>query len=132
MAETYDTLVPNVTDKITVKNSLFDDIKKSKIIETITKEIQKIPEHSKYRNDIELIKFSVNLAENMITEKKAGILKKEIVSNVFQKLFNLNPTEIKSLSDTIEFLKNNKKIKKIPIKRKYIYPFLRYLKKKLI
>ena len=132
MTETYDTLVPNVTDKITVKNSLFDDIKKSKIIETITKEIQKIPEHSKYRNDIELIKFSVNLAENMITEKKAGILKKEIVSTVFQKLFNLNPTEIKSLSDTIEFLKNNKKIKKISVYKRLLKPFGKYILKKLL
>jgi hypothetical protein len=74
----------------------------------------------------------VNLAENMITDKKAGILKKEIVSTVFQKLFNLNPTEIKSLSDTIEFLKNNKKIKKISVYKRLLKPFGKYILKKLL
>jgi hypothetical protein len=129
----YNNIVPNVSNSIVPKNSLFDDIKKSKCIEIIIEELRKIPDFSKYRSsNFEFIKFSVNMIENMIIDRKSGALKKEIILSAFQKLFNLTQPEQKQLSDTIEDLKKNKKIKKIPIKRKYIYPALRWLKKKLI
>ena len=123
--------LPDVSS-IVPKNSLFDDGVKATIIEYIVTEIKKIPEYSKYRISFELIKYAVNLVENLVTDRKSGALKKDIIQIVFQKVFNLNPNEMKLLSDTIEDLKNNKHIKKIRIKKKYVYPALRWLKKKLI
>ena len=123
--------LPDVSS-IARKNSLFDDGLKSIIIETIIAKIQKHPDYSKYRTSFELIKYAVNLVENLVKDRKSGALKKDIIQIVFQKVFNLNPNEMKLLSDTIEDLKNNKHIKKIRIKKKYVYPALRWLKKKLI
>jgi hypothetical protein len=123
--------LPDVSS-IVPKNSLFDDGLKSVIIETIIDLIKKHPEYSKYRTSFELIKYAVNLVENLVTDRKSGAMKKDIIQIVFQKVFNLNPNEMKLLSDTIEDLKNNKHIKKIRIKKKYVYPALRWLKKKLI
>ena len=49
---------------------------------------------------------------------------------VFQKLFNTTPQEIKLLSDSIDFLSNNKRIKKLGIYKKYLKPFGKYVVKK--
>jgi len=130
--DTYNNIFPDVSDTIVPKNSLFAEIKKSRLCETLVKEIQKIPDYTKYRTDLELIKFTVNLIENMITEKKAGVLKKDVVISSFHKLFNLTTVEQKVLSDSIEFLSNNKKIKKLSKYRKYLVPLGKYIIKKIL
>ena len=127
-----DNVYPDLKSDIVPKHALYDDIKKNVIIQKIIAEIQKIPEYSKYRIDLELITFIINQVENMITKKKQGALKKDIVLTVFQKLFNLSPQEIKLLSDSIDFLSNNKRIKKLSIYKKYLKPFGKYLVKKFV
>jgi hypothetical protein len=57
------------SDSIRPKNSLFDEIKKAKCIEALIAEINKIPDFNKYRSDLELMKFLVNMVENMILDK---------------------------------------------------------------
>jgi len=125
-----DNVYPDLKSDIVPKHALYDDIKKNVIIQKIIAEIQKIPEYSKYRIDLELITFIINQVENMITKKKQGALKKDIVLTVFQKLFNTTPQEIKLLSDSIDFLSNNKRIKKLGIYKKYLKPFGKYVVKK--
>jgi hypothetical protein len=128
--KTIDTVYPNLKEDIIPKNSLYDDIKKNVIIQKIILEVQKLPEYSKYRTDLELISYIVNQVENMITKKKQGALKKEIVLAIFQKLFNITPQEIKLLSDCIDYLGNNKQIKKLSIYKKYLKPIGKYIIKK--
>jgi hypothetical protein len=128
--KTIDTVYPNLKEDIIPKNSLYDDIKKNVIIQKIILEVQKLPEYSKYRTDLELIAYIVNQVENMITKKKQGALKKEIVLAIFQKLFNITPQEIKLLSDSIDYLGNNKQIKKLGIYKKYLKPVGKYIIKK--
>ena len=131
MTDKIDTVYPDLKSDIVPKHALFDDIKKNVIIQKIITEIQtNIPEYSKYRIDLELITFIVNHVENMISKKKQGVLKKEIVLTVFQKLFNLSPPEIKLLSDSIDFLANNKRIKKLGIYKKHLKPIGKYIIKK--
>ena len=125
-----DNVYPDLKTDIVPKHALYNDIKKNVIIQKIIVEIQKLPDYSKYRTDLELITFIVNQVENMVTKKKQGVLKKEIVLTIFQKLFNLLPPEIKLLSDSIDFLANNKRIKKLGIYKKYLKPFGKYIIKK--
>ena len=132
MTEKIDSVYPDLKSDIVPKHALYDDIKKNVIIQKIIAEIQKIPDYSKYRVDLELITFIINQVENMITKKKQGALKKDIVLTVFQKLFNTTPQEIKLLSDSIDFLANNKRIKKLSIYKKYLKPFGKYLVKKFV
>ena len=132
MTEKIDSVYPDLKSDIVPKHALFDDIKKNVIIQKIIAEIQKIPDYSKYRVDLELITFIINQVENMVTKKKQGVLKKDIVLTVFQKLFNTTPQEIKLLSDSIDFLANNKRIKKLSIYKKYLKPFGKYLVKKFV
>ena len=130
MTDKIDTVYPDLKSDIVPKHALYDDIKKNVIIQKIIAEIQKIPEYSKYRIDLELVTFIINQVENMITEKKRGPLKKDIVLAIFQKLFNTTPQEVKLLSDSIDFLANNKRIKKLGIYKKYLKPFGKYIIKK--
>ena len=132
MTEKIDSVYPDLKSDIVPKHALYDDIKKNVIIQKIIAEIQKIPDYSKYRVDLELITFIINQVENMVTKKKQGVLKKDIVLTVFQKLFNTTPQEIKLLSDSIDFLANNKRIKKLSIYKKYLKPFGKYLVKKFV
>jgi hypothetical protein len=124
--------IPSNSSIIIPKNSLIDDIYKSKAIEHIINEVKKMPEYSKYRNDIELVRYVSTLVENIILEKKSGDKKKEIVTQAMIKIFNLSATEQKTLSDIIEFLANNKKIKKLSIYKKYLKPFGNFILKKLL
>jgi hypothetical protein len=128
----YDNIFPDLSGAIIPKHSLFDDIKKNKCIQIIINEISKIPEITKYKTDLELIKFCVNLTENLFTDKKSGKMKKEIVMAVFQKLFSLNPIEQKLISDAIEFLSNNRKIKKLSTYKRYVIPIGSWILKKIL
>ena len=92
---------------------------------------QQIPEFQKYKNDLELIKYVCNLTENLIQEKKSGTLKKEIVISSLTKLFNLNENEKKMISDAVEFLCNNKKVKKLGLFKKWIVPCGKFFLKRL-
>ena len=124
--------IPDNITTIVPKGRLKDDISKCTIIDFLCKYIQKMPEYSKRRTDFELIKIIANLVENIILQKKSGILKKQIVMDAFIKTFNLTAIEQKTVSDLIEDIKNNKKIKKIKIYKKYVKPFGEWFLKKLL
>ena len=118
--------------QIVPKHSLYDEIYKAKCIEYLCKEIKIIPDYSKYRVDNELIKYCCSKAENFYEERKLGEKKRDIVMQAFIKSFNLSSQEQKSISDTIEFLSNNKKIKKLNVYKKYVKPFGEWILKKLL
>ena len=124
--------IPDNITTIVPKGRLKDDISKCTIIDFLCKYIQKMPEYSKRRTDFELIKIIANLIENMVLQKKSGPLKKDICLSVFNKTFNLTAIEQKTVSDLIEDIKNNKKIKKIKIYKKYLKPVGEWFLKRLL
>ena len=128
----YDDLYPNITNEILPKHSLMTDIKNVKTIQNIISNIQQIPEFQKYKNDLEIIKYVCNLTENLIKEKKSGLMKKEIVITSLTKVFNLTENEKKMISDAVEFLSNNKKIKKLGIYKKWIVPIFHFFLKLIL
>jgi hypothetical protein len=130
--EKYNAVIPDVQGFVVPKNNLLKDIKVSKCVDLVVKEIQSIPNFSTYRIDPEVIKMVINIVENVYTEKKSGDTKKSIVVQAFVKVFNLTPQEQKILSDFIDFLSNNNKIKKISIIKKYVKPLLSWIKKKVV
>jgi hypothetical protein len=130
-SDSYNNIYPDITGLILPKNSLLKDIKINKVIQFILTELQKIPDVQKFKNDLELICMAINLVENLIT-KKDKIDKKMIIFNVFQKLFSLTQDDQKILSDAIEFLISNKKVKKISKFSKFSKYTIDFVKKKLL
>ena len=130
-SDSYNNIYPDITGLILPKNSLLKDIKINKVIQFILTELQKIPDVQKFKNDLELICMAINLVENLI-KKKDKIDKQMIIFNVFQKLFSLTPADQKILSDSIEFLISNKKVKKILKFSKYLKYTIDFVKKKLL
>lgn len=109
---------------IPLKNSLGSSVLKSKSIDYLKKEIEQTPNFSSLRvNDIELILRICNIIEEFDTSKlksidtikynsfkKAGINKKELVIEAFNKVFNLSIPEKTLLDNSIEFLYSHHKI----------------------
>lgn len=107
----YSNLFPDVSNIIVPKNELLANIKFNKLVEYIVKEIQNIPEHQQFRNDLELIKLICNIIENKVV-KKDEVDKKAAVVEGLKRAFNLADSELKNIDTFIEFLHKNKKIKK--------------------
>ena len=117
----YSNLFPDVSNIIVPKNELLANIKFNKLVEYIVKEIQNIPEHQQFRNDLELIKLICNIIENKVV-KKDEVDKKAAVVEGLKRAFNLADSELKNIDTFIEFLHKNKKIKKLSCLKKYIIP----------
>ena len=127
----YSNLFPDVSNIIVPKNDLLANIKFNKLVEFIMKEIQNIPEHQQFKNDLELIKLICNIIENKVI-KKDDVNKKSAVVEGFKRAFNLSDNEIKNIDTFIEFLHKNKKIKKLSCLKKYIIPTGKFFLKLLI
>ena len=118
-----------------------DLVKQNNIINNafiITQLVNKIVGHIGVINDfnlrteIELTAYVCNLVENEISKQKNNkIDKKELVISVFVKLFNLSDDEKLLISNQIDFLFNNKMIKKVPLIEKTLKTFSAWLFKKL-
>ena len=127
----YSNLFPDVSNIIVPKNELLANIKFNKLVEYIVKEIQNIPEHQQFRNDLELIKLICNIIENKVV-KKDEVDKKAAVVEGLKRAFNLADSEIKNIDTFIEFLHKNKKIKKLSCLKKYIIPTGKFFLKLVI
>ena len=88
------------------------------LIQAISNKIILIPEFQRLRTEIELIKLICNIVENSVVKSQL-IDKKQLVIDIFQRVFNLSPVELELIKNGIEFIFNNKLIKKISYK-KYI------------
>jgi arginine deiminase len=112
-------------------NTLKTTIQKSNIITEIITELQKIVDLPSLKNDMELLTYICNLVENLVS-KKSGIDKIALILEIFSKLFaDITPSEIQQIESNIEYLINNKKIKKIPVITYIGKSVFSYLKKKL-
>jgi hypothetical protein len=98
--------IKNSLQKHTLYYNLLDDI-----VKKLSTEIKSI---DKLRLDPELTLLICNLIENSITTgNKNKIDKKELVIKILTQLFNLNDTEQTIISQQIDFLIANYKIKKV-------------------
>ena len=117
MTTTLNTLEFTLPD-IFLKNNLDKHNIYYNLIQAISNKILLIPEFHRLKTEIELIKLICNIVENTAV-KSQQIDKKQLVIDIFQRVFNLNAIEIELIKNGIEFIFNNKLIKKISIK-KYI------------
>lgn len=100
---------------IGLKNNVLRDQKRLEAINKIVEKIQEVPEFKNYKDDLEFLLFCCTLCEHIIDNKdkdqKNKMDKKEIVMQAYQKAFDkIDPV---SLSKNIEFLHENKRIKKV-------------------
>ena len=73
--------------------------------------------------ELELVNLVCNLVENAIPNGNIlKIDKKSLVLKVLTKVFSLAPVEVVNLSNQIDYLYNNNKIKKLKLRKKaYVY-----------
>ena len=90
-----------------------------------------IPDYQKYKLDTEFICYICNLVENIV-KKKHKINKKELVAELFSKLFNTNEKEKLVLENIIDFLWNHKRIKKLKKISIYSTIIFNWLSKKIL
>lgn len=118
----------NLGDFIVPKNELLVDVKKNKAVELILSELKKIPNWEQYKTSLEFLRMACNFCENMLT-KSDGINKLDVIISVFQTLFSLTVKEIEVLKTSVEFLLNNKRIKKITFVKKAAFFLFTTIKK---
>ena len=92
------------------------------------KKIVEFENHISLKNDPELLKFVCKMVENTV---KKDIDKKELVLEIYHKVFSLNDTEKKYIGEQIDFLCNNDLISKVHGIKKNSKIFVNYIKSKL-
>ena len=98
---------------VCVKNQLGVDIKRNEAKKRILDRITELGlTNNTYKNNQEFLLLVCNLAEYLII-KKDKVSKKEIVLDVINQLFNLQPHERQAVESNIEFLHESNMIKKV-------------------
>lgn len=99
------------------KNGLDRSIKKNEIVMKIVKRVQEFPDFRNYKDDMETLLFVCILVEHLIINKKnkEKIDKKEIVLLCMQKCFGENLINIDTINRNVQFLYDNKRIKKVSL-----------------
>ena len=104
----------NSTNLIPLKNSLKGLNDLAQLKQMIVCKVQNLPNYNTLKGDVELILYACNTLENAHSDLKASkINKRQLVVSVFAELFNLNDEEKLTLSNTIQFLFDQGKIKQV-------------------
>lgn len=112
------------------KNGLYKEIKKSEYVSQIFERLYKIDGVKRFSDDIEFLTFVCQLIENVVDNKKYKFDKKEILLDVYIKIFgNIDKEKI---SKNIEYLIQNKKIKKIGFLKIFLVNFKEWIKRKVL
>ena len=93
--------------------------------------VKSLPSYEELRLNPELILLCCNLIENGC-QRKDQVDKKILCINVLDNIFRYTNAEKKRVDDTIEFLWNTKKIKKIHLVKKILYYLLEILKRRFL
>ncbi len=115
------------------KNKLKSKIFKCDLCNEIVRRVLEFENYLSLRNDPELLKFICDLVENGVkkTDDKNKVDKKELVLEIYFKIFNISENEKKHISDQIDFLCENKLITKVFNVKKNGKLFINYIKSKL-
>ena len=120
---------------IEFKNNLASFNQTETFIINAVKKICEIPNVATLRLDIELTTYICNIIENEIiySKKKKSTDKKVIFFRIIQEIFtSLTDQEKKILSDQIEYLLENNKIKKIDAVAAWFKSVGLWIKKKIV
>jgi hypothetical protein len=93
------------------KNQLYKDLKRAEIVNKIFDRLAKLPEIKSFKEDLEFLNFCCQIVEHSFEKKKYKFDKKQIVIDVFIKLFGTVNKEL--IEKNIQYLYDNKKIKKL-------------------
>jgi hypothetical protein len=122
--------IQEIFPNIDLKNSLKIHFDKETLINKITSLIGFIPSYQSLKLDIELTKLVINIIEDELKNDKTTN-KNDLLTTVLGRIFNLNGDELKVLNQQLEFLKNNKHIKGIPLSKKYIKSATRWITRRI-
>ncbi len=122
--ESLQGLFPNVD----LTNSVLTHNNVQTLITKITKYIKLIPQFQKLKLDPELTKIILNIIKSEVDKNTDPV---DILIQVLQSVFSLNPDEINIIKQQATFLKNNNHIIGIPISKKYIKSATRWVTRKI-
>lgn len=106
------------------KNSLLKAKLKMDIVNGICEAISKeYPDFKKLKNDLELLSLICNMLENSIDKGKGNKL--ELLYEVLERLYGV-PEDKEAIKKNVQFLLDNKKIKRVYFLRKYLRLFVNY------
>jgi hypothetical protein len=112
----------NPLPTVKVKNSIKIFTKGNIIVDQIIKHVQTIPNYQNLKNDMELLEYICQMIEEMVKKgnrkKQNKIDKQQLVINILQQLFQLNPNEIDQVKKTIEYFVANGIVKKKTVLKK--------------
>lgn len=96
------------------KNSLARSAKFSKTVDKIVCKACEVPDHTKFKLDLEFLTMICVMVEHLIDNKKEVVKvdKKDVVFTVYGKLFGtLLPSDMQVIDSNIQYLFENGKIK---------------------
>ena len=123
-------LIPDVC----LKNNLEKHFVFNNTVASLHEKLNTIHDISKLKLDPELTLLVCNLVENTVGENdKMKLDKKELVVLILAKVFpDLTDAEKESIKTQIEFLFNNKKIKKVKTSKKVWYYLKEWIKRRFL
>lgn len=122
----------DLTEIIPAKNHLFKSLRVNEIKEAVIKRIQSFPNYQQYKNDVEFLLLVCNMLEHLVN-KGEKISKKEILVEIYKQAFTtVSPDEQKAIEQNVEFLWNNKKIKKVSYYKLFKTAIWEWVKKKFL
>lgn len=120
-----------LTNCIHPKNSLQRNQKQLKLIKELSYRLNKFENKMLLSKDIETLRYICSLIEDSVN-KRDKIDKKSLVIDVYKDVFGETNIDTDFIERGIEFLLDNKKIKKLSILKKYIYPFANFFLRRLL
>jgi len=121
-----------MSELIKPRNSLKSDFKKSDIINKILEKIMKFENIQKYKLDSNFCELVCNLIEHFV-KKKYNINKKELLIDVYNKIFNnLTEDDKTTIYSMVDYIFNNGLIKKLSYYKLFVSYFSNWIKKKVL
>jgi len=103
----------NNLNLVSVNNQLAIDVKKSEVKTLIMARLNELNLNlPNYRGNSEFLLLILNLIEHLVV-KKDKVSKKELAIEIINDIFNLSQDEKNTIQANIEFLWQNKNIKKV-------------------
>ena len=117
---------------VPVKNHLLKNVKMDEVIGQIRKRVEALPNYQQYKNDVEFLLLVCNMIEHLVV-KKDRIDKKSLLIEIYKQVFpSVTPAELANVEANVEFLWNNKKIKKQSFYKLFCAGITEWLKKKFL
>ena len=98
-----------------MKNSVRRHFLWHTIVQKVVDKVKEIPNVQELRGNTELCLLVCNIVENLVEKGNKHKLDKEaLVVDALNAVFSLNADEIEQVKNTVQFLWDNDKIKKLP------------------